>query len=40
VDFADALHLAKAEGWEAFIIFDQHFAAVANTLSEEKVRAP
>jgi len=40
VDFADALHLAKAEGCEALISFDQHFAAVANTLSEEKVRAP
>jgi predicted nucleic-acid-binding protein len=40
MDFADALHLAKAEGWEAMISFDQRFAAVANTLSEVKVRAP
>lgn len=40
MDFADALHLAKAEGCEAMISFDQRFAAVANTLSEVKVRAP
>ena len=39
-DFADALHLAKAEGCEAFVSFDQRFAAVANALSEVKVRAP
>jgi predicted nucleic acid-binding protein len=40
MDFADALHLAKAEGCDAFITFDQRFAAVANTLGEVKVRAP
>lgn len=40
MDFADALHLAKAKGCEAFISFDQRFAAVANALSEVKVRAP
>jgi predicted nucleic acid-binding protein len=40
LDFADALHLAKAEGCEAFVSFDQRFAAVANTLSGVKVRAP
>ena len=40
MDFADALHLAKAEGCEAFVSFDQHFAAVANSISEVKVRAP
>ncbi len=40
LDFADALHLAKAEGCEAFASFDQRFAAVANTLSEVKVRSP
>jgi predicted nucleic acid-binding protein len=39
-DFADALHLAKAEGCEAFVSFDQRFAAMANVLSEVKVRAP
>ena len=40
MDFADALHLAKVEGGEALISFDQRFAAVANALSEVKVRAP
>ena len=40
MDFADALHLAKAQGCEAFTSFDQCFAAVANTLSNVKVRAP
>jgi predicted nucleic-acid-binding protein len=40
VDFADALHLAKAEGCEAFVSFDQRFAAVANALSEVNVRPP
>jgi predicted nucleic-acid-binding protein len=40
MDFADALHLARAEGCEAFVSFDRLFAAAANTLSEVKVRAP
>jgi predicted nucleic acid-binding protein len=40
MDFADALHLAKAEGCDAFVSFDQRFATVANALSEVKVRAP
>ena len=40
LDFADALHLAKVEGCEAFVSFDQCFAAVANPLSEVKVRGP
>ncbi len=40
LDFADALHLAKAEGCEAFVSFDRRFAAVANAFSEVKVRAP
>ena len=40
LDFADALHLAKAAGCDAFVSFDQRFAAVANTLSEMKVRTP
>ena len=40
MDFADALHLAKAEGCDAFVSFDQRFATVANSLSEVKVRAP
>jgi predicted nucleic-acid-binding protein len=40
MDFADALHLAKARDCEAFVSFDQRFAAVANALSNLKVRAP
>jgi len=40
MDFADALHLSKADGCEAFVSFDQRFAAVANALSEVRVRAP
>ena len=40
MDFADALHLAKAAGCEAFVSFDQRFAVVANALSEVKVRSP
>ena len=40
VDFADALHLIKAEGCEVFVSFDHSFAKTANTLSEVKVRAP
>jgi predicted nucleic-acid-binding protein len=40
MDFADALHLGRAEGCEAFVSFDQQFAAVANPISKVKVRAP
>ena len=40
VDFADALHLAKAEGCEAFISFDQDFAKAASALGSIKVRTP
>jgi predicted nucleic-acid-binding protein len=40
IDFADALHFAKGQGREAFVSFDQHLAAVANALSDLKVRAP
>jgi predicted nucleic acid-binding protein len=40
LDFADALHLAKARGCEAFISFDRRFATVANRLDELKVRPP
>jgi predicted nucleic-acid-binding protein len=39
VDFADGLHLAKAEGCEAFIRFDRNFAKIANALGGIKVRA-
>jgi predicted nucleic acid-binding protein len=40
LDFADALHLAKAAGCEAFVSFDRQFATAANALSEVKVRLP
>lgn len=40
MDFADGLHLAKAEGCDAFITFDQSFARSANALGGTKVRAP
>ena len=40
MDFADALHLAKAESCEAFVSFDQRFAVLADTLSGVKVRTP
>ncbi|WP_457091258.1 type II toxin-antitoxin system VapC family toxin [Microvirga sp. P5_D2] len=40
LDFADALHLAKAVGCTAFVSFDQRFAKAANRVSEVKVRAP
>jgi predicted nucleic-acid-binding protein len=40
MDFADALHLTKATGCEAFVTFDRKFARVANSLTEVKVRAP
>jgi predicted nucleic-acid-binding protein len=40
MDFADALHLSKAAGCEAFISFDRRFARAANKLSTVKVRSP
>jgi predicted nucleic acid-binding protein len=40
MDFADALHLAKAEGCEAFISFDKRLAAAANAVSDVEVRSP
>ena len=40
MDFADALHLAKARGCDAFVSFDQGFARAANRLGAIKVRAP
>lgn len=40
LDFADALHLAAAQGCKAFVSFDQRFAATANPLSDVKVRVP
>ena len=40
MDFADALHLAKSEGCEAFVTFDQSFARKANSMSDLDVRVP
>jgi predicted nucleic-acid-binding protein len=40
MDFADALHLTKAQGCDAFISFDQRFAAAAAAVSAVKIRAP
>jgi predicted nucleic-acid-binding protein len=40
MDFADALHLAKAQGCEAFVTFDQRFAAVATALNAMRIRSP
>ncbi len=39
IDFADALHLAKARGCDAFVTFDRRFARTANRLGIIKVRA-
>ena len=38
VDFADALHLAKARGCDAFVSFDRHLARAAKQLSDIEVR--
>ena len=40
MDFADALHLGKANCCEQFVSFDQQFAQVANPISKVKVHAP
>jgi predicted nucleic-acid-binding protein len=40
MDFADALHLTKAQGCAAFVSFDQRLAAVANALSDVTIRTP
>jgi len=40
LDFADALHLAKARGCEGFVSFDRKFARAANRISDIKVRVP
>jgi predicted nucleic acid-binding protein len=40
MDFADALHLAKAEGCAAFVSFDRRLATAAQRLSQVKVRKP
>ena len=40
MDFADALHLAKAQAYEAFITFDKRLIATAANLSPVPVRLP
>jgi predicted nucleic acid-binding protein len=40
MDFADALHLAKAEGCDAFMTFDRRFAKSTKELSDIEVRIP
>jgi predicted nucleic acid-binding protein len=40
MDFADALHLARAGDCEAFVSFDRRLAKVARTFSGIEVRAP
>jgi predicted nucleic acid-binding protein len=39
MDFADALHLATAQGCEAFVSFDRRLAATASAISGVKLRA-
>jgi predicted nucleic acid-binding protein len=38
MDFADALHLAKAQESEAFVSFDRQLARVAKEFSDVEVR--
>lgn len=40
MDFADALHLVKAEGCRSFLTFDHRLATVAKGLSSSRSRAP
>ncbi len=40
MDFADALHLAKAEGCTAFVSFDKQLEKAAKRLSQVEVRRP
>ena len=40
MDFADALHLAKAEGCEAFVTFDRRCKRCADSLGGPDVRMP
>lgn len=40
LDFADALHLSRAEGCSAFMSFDRKLASAAAELSDVKVVAP
>jgi predicted nucleic-acid-binding protein len=40
MDFADALHLSKADGCDSFVTFDRRFARSAKRLGMSKVRMP
>jgi predicted nucleic-acid-binding protein len=40
MDFADALHLAKADECEAFVSFDRRLARLAKRVGGARVRAP
>ena len=40
MDFADAMHLGRAEGCEAFVSFDKGLAKTAANVSRMRVRAP
>lgn len=40
MDFADALHLVKAEGCRSFLTFDHRLATVAKGLSSITVESP
>jgi len=40
MDFADGLHLASAEGCEAFVSFDRRFARSAREIDSATVRQP
>ena len=40
MDFADALHLARAQESKAFVSFDRRLAKIAKELSDVEVRAP
>jgi predicted nucleic-acid-binding protein len=40
MDFADALHLTKAAGCEAFMSFDRRLGRTAHNVGTVKVRAP
>ena len=40
MNFADALHLGRAEACDGFVTFDQRFIRAAKSLGAEQVRAP
>jgi predicted nucleic acid-binding protein len=40
MDFADALHLGRAEACDGFVTFDRHFIRVARSIGAEHVRTP